>query len=102
MSKSAFPEDDLPCHRTRSPPEPDRVPQRPAVLRSCPLSVTPLFTSPLSAHLQSLPNRMRATQQARTTQQAAFDLEPTTILVPHIEAFLYDLGSMPEAPRPPN
>ncbi|KAK3312916.1 hypothetical protein B0H66DRAFT_485386 [Apodospora peruviana] len=59
-----------------------------------PPAVTSSFTSPLSAHLQSLPARMRATQAARSTERAAQDLELITLLVPHVETFLSELGSM--------
>ncbi len=63
-----------------------------------PDSLTSSFTAPLAAHLQSLPGRMENTAQTRSTQQAAFDLELITLLVPHVESFLSDLGRMPRRP----
>lgn len=49
--------------------------------------------SPLTTHLRSLPARLRATQLARQTAQAAHDFDLTSLLVPPIEAFLADLTS---------
>ena len=63
-----------------------------------PSSLTTSFTSPLTTHLHDLPIRMRANQQARSTEQATRDFEVITLLVPHIEKFLSDLGSRPRTP----
>ncbi|KAH8885319.1 hypothetical protein GQ53DRAFT_624971, partial [Thozetella sp. PMI_491] len=64
-----------------------------------PGSFTDSLTAPLAAHIHALPDRMRATEQAHSTQQAAFDLDLITLLIPRIETFLSDLGAM--APSPP-
>ena len=41
---------------------------------------------------------MENTKHTRSTQQAAFDLELITLLVPHVESFLSDLGRMLRSP----
>ncbi|KAK0609943.1 hypothetical protein B0T17DRAFT_123670 [Bombardia bombarda] len=61
-------------------------------------TVTSIFTSPLTSHLQTLPVRMREMQQAHYSDQASRDLEYITLLIPHVEAFLSDLVSMPRTP----
>ncbi|KAM7204237.1 hypothetical protein V8F20_003650 [Naviculisporaceae sp. PSN 640] len=63
-----------------------------------PSSVTGSLTSPLTAHLHNLPIRMRANQQARATEQASRDLDIITLLAPHVEKFLTDLGSLDRIP----
>ncbi|KAL2017975.1 hypothetical protein VTK56DRAFT_1507 [Thermocarpiscus australiensis] len=62
-----------------------------------------LPTSPLTTHLRTLPARLRATQQARTTAQQARDIAVVTrLLAPGVEAFLADLAAaMPRGVRPP-
>jgi len=57
-----------------------------------------LPTSPLASHLQTLLSQMRAAQQAHATSQATRDLELLTLIVPHVETFLSDLGSSPQPP----
>jgi len=56
------------------------------------------FDSPLTTHLRTLPSRLRANQQAHKTLQAAHDSELTAQIIPHIEAFLADLTSLPRVP----
>ncbi|KAK3689323.1 hypothetical protein B0T22DRAFT_169967 [Podospora appendiculata] len=63
-----------------------------------PTSLINPYTTPLTTHLQTLPARMRAAQQARSTEQASRDLDQITQMIPHVEAFLSDLGSIPGAP----
>lgn len=65
---------------------------------SLPSSLTTSLTSPLTTHLRNLPIRMRANQAARLTEQASRDLEIITLLAPHVEKFLSDLGSMDRIP----
>lgn len=52
------------------------------------------LTSPLQSHLTSLPSRLRASQHAATTARDTRDLHLVTLLVPHISAFLADLGGV--------
>ena len=59
------------------------------------------YTSHLSAHLSTLPSRIRAVQEARTTAQAAQDLDLITRLVPEVESFLSDLSTSPVLPPRP-
>ncbi|KAK4446514.1 hypothetical protein QBC34DRAFT_411362 [Podospora aff. communis PSN243] len=66
-----------------------------------PPSLTSHFTSPIAAHLSSLPSRLRSAQQAHANSQAAADLETITVLAPAIEDFLHDLGSDPSRAPPP-
>ncbi|KAK3317466.1 hypothetical protein B0T19DRAFT_292698 [Cercophora scortea] len=95
MSKQPFTETDLPPPsylETISSPSP-----------STPLSTTTTtfinpYTTPLTTHLQTLPSRMRLAQQARSTAQATRDLDLITQMIPHVESFLSDLGSMPNTP----
>lgn len=56
------------------------------------------YTSHLATHLSTLPSRIRDSQYAHSTQQAAQDLELITLLVPHVEGFLSDLASMARNP----
>ncbi|KAK4183357.1 hypothetical protein QBC35DRAFT_478236 [Podospora australis] len=63
-----------------------------------PSSITGTLTSPLTNHLRSLPARMSRAQQTRATEQASKDLDLITLLVPHIEAFLSDLGDRERIP----
>lgn len=58
-----------------------------------------LYTSHhLAAHLSSLPARLRESQAARSTRQAASDLAVVERILPHIEAFLADIVSLPRPP----
>jgi len=66
-----------------------------------PSSLTSTFTSPIAFHLETLPARMRSSQQAHANEQAARDLETITVLAPAIEAFLRDLGTNPSRGPPP-
>ncbi|KAK3900820.1 hypothetical protein C8A05DRAFT_35530 [Staphylotrichum tortipilum] len=52
------------------------------------------LASPLTTHLRTLPARLRTTQLVRETAQATTDLDLTTLLVPHVEAFLADLAAL--------
>lgn len=63
-----------------------------------PPSITGSLTSPLTTHLHNLPILMRAKQEARATEQASRDLDTITLLAPHVEKFLSDLGSMDRIP----
>lgn len=45
----------------------------------------------IAHHLRTLPARLRASQNARHTAQAAREFDITSLLVPHIEAFLADV-----------
>lgn len=56
------------------------------------------YTSHLATHLSTLPSRIRDSQYAHSTQQAAQDLELITLLVPHVEGFLSDLAGMARNP----
>ncbi|CAJ2511929.1 Uu.00g075540.m01.CDS01 [Anthostomella pinea] len=56
------------------------------------------LTSQLQHHRMSLPDRIRATQEAHTTQQSFDDLALLDHLVPGIETFLADLGRRHTAP----
>ncbi|KAH6845687.1 hypothetical protein B0I37DRAFT_417205 [Chaetomium sp. MPI-CAGE-AT-0009] len=54
--------------------------------------------SPLTNHLRTLPSRLRATQLAQRTAQAADEFELTARVVPLVEAFLADLTALPRVP----
>lgn len=63
-------------------------------------SLTPSsLTSHLSSHLSNLPSRIRATADRHQTAQQATDLALVTLIVPHIESFLSDLGTAPPSSR---
>ncbi|KAL8380843.1 hypothetical protein RB595_005234 [Gaeumannomyces hyphopodioides] len=57
-----------------------------------------LYTSHLAAHLSTLPARLRESQHARSTRQAASDLDVVERVLPHVEAFLADIVSLPRPP----
>ncbi|KXX77405.1 hypothetical protein MMYC01_206060 [Madurella mycetomatis] len=57
--------------------------------------------SPLTDHLRTLPARLRETHWARMTTQASRDLDTTSLIVPHIEAFLADLTALRGTARCP-
>ncbi|KAL8296601.1 hypothetical protein RB597_005943 [Gaeumannomyces tritici] len=57
-----------------------------------------LYTSHLAAHLSTLPERLRESQRARSTRQAASDLDVVERVLPHLEAFLADIVSLPRPP----
>ncbi|KAG7284781.1 hypothetical protein NEMBOFW57_009393 [Staphylotrichum longicolle] len=65
----------------------------------------PLGPSPLTTHLRTLPARLAHSHLARQTVQASHDLDLTSLLVPHVEAFLVGLttsgpgGSLSSATR---
>lgn len=65
----------------------------------------PLGPSPLTTHLRTLPARLAHSHLARQTVQASHDLDLTSLLVPHVEAFLVGLttsgpgGSLSSAAR---
>ncbi|KAK3299524.1 uncharacterized protein B0H64DRAFT_439890 [Chaetomium fimeti] len=54
--------------------------------------------SPLTNHLRTLPSRLRATQLAQRTAQAADEFELTSRVVPLVEAFLADLTARARVP----
>jgi hypothetical protein len=99
---------------TSPPPDPDSLPpptyteattnpfpRNPTTTttNSSPTTTTSLpLPSPLTTHLRTLPARLRATQLARQTVQAASDFDLTALIVPHIEAFLADLTAMVRTP----
>lgn len=62
---------------------------------SSPAPLSTVFISPIAAHFDALPSRLRAAQHARASDQAARDLDTITLLVPAIEAFLRDLDATP-------
>lgn len=62
---------------------------------SSPAPLSTVFISPIAAHFDALPSRLRAAQHARASDQAARDLDTITLLVPAIEAFLRDLDAAP-------
>ncbi|KAK0750278.1 hypothetical protein B0T18DRAFT_437521 [Schizothecium vesticola] len=62
---------------------------------SSPGPLSTVFISPIAAHFDALPSRLRAAQNARASDQAARDLDTITLLVPAIEAFLRDLDVSP-------
>lgn len=80
-------------------PAPSSSPYAPTGRPSPATGLTSHISSHLSSHLSSLPARIRATQEAHSTNQAARDLDMITRLVPHVEAFLSDLGCLPRSPR---
>ncbi|KAK1833497.1 hypothetical protein QBC39DRAFT_370086 [Podospora conica] len=92
-------DDRLPSYReattsSSSHHNPASSPSRP----SRPPTTTPLstvFTSPIAAHFDALPSRLRAAHQARASDQAARDLDTINLLVPAIESFLRDLDLAP-------
>ncbi|KAL2270695.1 hypothetical protein VTJ83DRAFT_66 [Remersonia thermophila] len=49
--------------------------------------------SPLTLHLRALPARLQAAQRARDTAAASRAADLTTLLLPHVEAFLADVAS---------
>jgi hypothetical protein len=57
------------------------------------------LTSHLHSHLSALPDRIRQTQQAHSTQQTQTDIWILDHLVPVIESFLADLGARHTAPH---
>lgn len=76
-----------PSHHPPHPP--------PSSSSSSPAPLSTVFISPIAAHFDALPSRLRAAQHARASDQAALDLDTITLLVPAIEAFLRDLDATP-------
>lgn len=74
-----------------SPHPPTSSPSSP----SSPAPLSTVYISPIAAHFDALPSRLRAAQHARASDQAARDLDTITLLVPAIEAFLRDLDANP-------
>ncbi|KAI0385451.1 hypothetical protein F5Y04DRAFT_186027 [Hypomontagnella monticulosa] len=75
-----------------APPPYTAVPANPTNTNSNGLELNSL-TSHLQHHVLSLPDRIRATQQARRAEQTLSDVSLLDYIVPVVEEFLADLGA---------